>query len=127
MARCDKAYKRVGIVRNVIDLMADFGCQGIKLIHENKRIERFSQRWFKHMVDGPKATERFLNYLYRIGTVVCQRQTCKITLSEERRMAIASEYDIIEPSHEMKKPLRIRKKVIPCGYTFLNPMTLRLG
>ncbi len=127
MARCDKAYKRVGIVRNVIDLMADFGCQGIKLIHENKRIERFSQRWFKHMVDGPKTTERFLNYLYRIGTVVCQRQTCKITLSEERRMAIASEYDIIEPSHEMKKPLRIRKKVIPCGYTFLNPMTLEVA
>ena len=63
MRACDTAYKKVGIVRNVIDLMADFGCQGVKVVHENKRIQRFVQKWFTHKVDGPKVTERFLNYL----------------------------------------------------------------
>ena len=43
---CDVAYKKVGIVRNVIDLMSDFGSQGVKLVHENKRIQRFSDRWY---------------------------------------------------------------------------------
>ncbi len=125
MRSCDTAYKKVGIVRNVIDLMADFGCQGVKLVHENKRIQRFSQRWFNHKVDGPKVTERFLNYLYRIGTVVTQRQMCKISLKEERQLSMA---DItLEPTHEPKEVIKPQKRVIPCGYSFLNPLSLELA
>ena len=101
MASCDKAYKKVGIVRNVIDLMSDFGSQGVKVVHSNKRIERFAQRWFSHKIAGENTTERFLNYLYRLGTVVAQRQMCKITLSEEKRMSIAGKDDyILEPTHK---------------------------
>tara|TARA_Y100000592_G_scaffold100659_1_gene181797 strand:- start:967 stop:3165 length:2199 start_codon:yes stop_codon:yes gene_type:complete len=128
MSSCNNAYKKVGIVRNVIDLMADFGSQGVKLVHENKKIQRFSQRWFTHKVDGEKTTERFLNYLYRIGTVVSQRQLCKISLSEERILSIAGKNDIIlEPTHEQKPALKVKKRVIPCGYSFLNPLTLEVA
>ena len=35
---CMDAYDKVGIVRNVIDLMGDFGCQGINIVHENKSV-----------------------------------------------------------------------------------------
>ena len=49
---CDSAYKKVGIVRNVIDLMADFGSQGVKLVHENKKIQTFAQKWFKQKIGG---------------------------------------------------------------------------
>jgi len=125
MGACDKAYKKVGIVRNVIDLMADFGCQGVKVVHENKRIQRFAHRWFTHKVDGAKVTERFLNYLYRLGTVVSQRQMAKISMSEERRLAMAD--IILEPTHTPEEPLKPRKRVIPCGYSFLNPMTLEVA
>ena len=38
---CMDAYDKVGIVRNVIDLMGDFGCQGINIVHENKSAEKF--------------------------------------------------------------------------------------
>ena len=129
MSACNAAYKKVGIVRNVIDLMADFGSQGVNLIHENKRIQRFSQKWFTHMVDGENVTERFLNYLYRIGTVVTQRQMCKISMSEERMLAMASNKKdlILEPTHEMKKSLKPKKRVVPCGYSFLNPLTLEVA
>ena len=126
MSYCDKAYKKVGIVRNVIDLMSDFGSQGVTVVHSNKKIQRFAQRWFSHKISGENITERFLNYLYRLGTVVCQRQMCKISISEERRMAIAQEANILEPTHETKEVLKTKKRVIPCGYNFLNPLTLEL-
>ena len=128
MSRCNSAYKKVGIVRNVIDLMADFGSQGVKLVHENKKIQRFSQRWFTHKVDGESTTERFLNYLYRIGTVVSQRQLCKISLTEERLLSLSGKDDIIlEETHKQKQSLKVKKRVIPCGYSFLNPLTLEVA
>tara|TARA_Y100001963_G_scaffold44919_1_gene63147 strand:+ start:9930 stop:12128 length:2199 start_codon:yes stop_codon:yes gene_type:complete len=127
MSSCDRSYKKVGIVRNVIDLMSDFGSQGVRLVHDNKKIQRFAQRWFTHKVDGEKTTERFLNYLYRIGTVVCQRQMCKISMKEERALSIASNVEYLEPTHEPKLEPKVRKRVIPCGYSFLNPMTLEVA
>ena len=44
---CMSAYDKVGIIRNVIDLMGDFTCQGINIVHENKSVEKFFQQWFK--------------------------------------------------------------------------------
>ena len=38
---CMDAYDKVGIIRNIIDLMGDFGCQGINVVHENKSVEKF--------------------------------------------------------------------------------------
>ena len=61
---CLDAYDKVGIIRNVIDLMGDFGSQGINIVHPNKSVERFYQQWFKS-VNGPERSERFLNNLYK--------------------------------------------------------------
>ena len=44
---CMAAYDKVGIIRNVIDLMSDFASQGINLVHPNKRIEKFYRKWFQ--------------------------------------------------------------------------------
>ena len=35
---CMEAYDKVGIIRNIIDLMGDFGSQGINIVHENKSV-----------------------------------------------------------------------------------------
>ena len=127
MRSCDAAYKRVGIVRNVIDLMSDFGSQGVKLVHPNKRVQRFAQRWFSHKIHGENITERFLNYLYRIGSVVAQRQMSKISMKEERILSIAGNDSLVlEPTHDPKEPLKTKKRVIPSGYTFLNPLTVEI-
>ena len=40
MGMCMSAYDRVGIIRNVIDLMSDFASQGLVLVHPNKNIEK---------------------------------------------------------------------------------------
>ena len=75
---CMDAYDKVGIVRNVIDLMGDFGCQGIKIVHENKSVEKFFQQWFKKC-NGKERSERFLNNLYRTGQVFVYKSYAQIT------------------------------------------------
>jgi hypothetical protein len=123
---CNRAYKRVGIIRKVIDLMSDFGSQGVKVHHPNKRIQRFARRWFKHKVRGHTVTERFLNYFYRLGTAVAQRRMAKISISEERRLAIAGD-DVLKPTEKTPSSLKTQKRNIPNGYNFLNPMSLEVA
>ena len=51
------AYDKVGIIRNIIDLMGDFGSQGINIVHENKSAEKFIRQWFKK-VSGKERSEQ---------------------------------------------------------------------
>lgn len=83
--RADDIYQRVGLVKNVIDLMGDFACQGIRIVHPNKRVERFYKAWFKK-VSGKDRSERFLNNLYRSANIVISRQTAKISTKTIDRM-----------------------------------------
>jgi len=116
----DTIYHRVGLVKNVIDLMGDFGCQGIRLVHKNKKIERFYKSWFDK-VSGIERSERFLNNLYRVGNVVINRQTAKISLkvSESMSRAVASP-DLILSDMNMSE-LSLEKREIPWRYTFIDP------
>ena len=77
IAQCMQAYSRVGIIRNVIDLMSDFATQGLVLVHPNKTIEKFYRKWWAE-VNGNDRSERFLNYLYRTGNVIVRRSTARI-------------------------------------------------
>jgi len=76
------AYDKVGLIRNVIDLMGDFACQGLTIVHKDPIIEKFYKNWFKQ-VGGYDRSERFLNYLYRAGNVIINRSTAKITKGHE--------------------------------------------
>jgi len=113
---CMDAYDKVGIIRNVIDLMGDFGSQGINLVHEDKSVEKFYRQWFKK-VDGGERSERFLNNLYRAGNVIVYRSNAKITPELSRYMKtlgndIKVEISPLEPG------------VIPWRYNFFNPLTI---
>lgn len=113
----DTIYQRVGLVKNVIDLMGDFGSQGIRLVHRNKRIERFYQNWFDK-IGGQDRSERFLNNLYRVGNVVMNRQTAKIGKRVENKLYKArGEADLIVLDNEPKTT----RKEIPWHYTFIDP------
>jgi hypothetical protein len=114
----DDIYQRVGLVRNVIDLMGDFASQGIRIVHPNKRIERFYKAWFKK-INGKDRSERFLNNLYRTGNVVLNRQTAKLNnkITDKMYRATAAA-DIPDPEDE---DITINKKEIPWKYTFIDP------
>lgn len=120
MSICMKAYEKVGIIKNVIDLMSDFGCQGIRLQHPNPRIERFYNKWFKK-VRGRDRSERFLNHLYRSANIIVNRSYGKINTRQENEMKRThgiDEDDII------LEDIKTKKRQIPLEYSFLNPMSV---
>lgn len=114
---CMEAYDKVGIVRNVIDLMGDFSSQGITLVHPNKTIEKFYRNWF-NQIRGVERSERFLNYLYRAGNVIVRRKTAKINKNKENELKRAAAADI------SPEQVKILKREVPWQYEFLNPLAV---
>ena len=118
---CMTAYDKVGIIRNIIDLMADFACQGRNIVHPNKRNEKFYRKWFQK-ISGKERSERFLNNLYRCGNVIVKRRTAKITkkIETELRKSVGQpDIDIVS--------LSVPKREIPWKYDFLNPMSIEVA
>ena len=118
LKKAEDIYQRVGLVKNVIDLMGDFASQGIRPVHRNKRIERFYRKWFKK-INGKERSERFLNNLYKSGNVVINRQTGKVSIkaADSLYRTIASPDFQIQDVDEIK----FEKREIPWKYTFIDP------
>lgn len=118
MYKCMQAYEKVGIIKNVIDLMGDFGSQGITLHHKDRKIQAFYRKWWE-MAHGTERSERFLNTLYRCGNVIINKRYGKLTAKERREMSKASD------TYEIVKDI-INKKTIPLKYDFLNPLSIEV-
>jgi hypothetical protein len=115
---CMDAYDKVGIIRNIIDLMGDFGSQGINIVHPNKTVEKFYQQWFKS-VNGKERSERFLNNLYKTGNVIMYRSYANITPELEKYMkSLAKDIKVETPS--------MKQNQIPWRYNFFSPLTVEL-
>ena len=115
--KADDIYQRVGLVKNVIDLMGDFGAQGIRLVHKVKKTERFFQEWFRRC-NGKDRSERFLNNLYKTGNVVINRQTGKLSTKSINQMYAANAAADISLL-SIDNPVASRE--IPWIYTFIDP------
>jgi hypothetical protein len=114
---CMDAYDKVGIIRNIIDLMGDFGSQGIQIVHRDKSVEKFYQQWFRN-VNGKERSERFLNNLYRTGNVIIYRSYAEITPKLKQYMkALSSDIKVELPSASPNE--------IPWRYNFFNPLTVK--
>ena len=115
---CMDAYDKVGIIRNIIDLMGDFGSQGINIVHRDKSVEKFYQQWFKN-VNGKERSERFLNNLYRCGNVIIHRSYANITPQLKNYMkALANDIKVEVPN--------VPENQIPWRYNFFNPLTVKM-
>lgn len=115
---CMDAYDKVGIIRNVIDLMGDFGCQGIQIVHQNKSVEKFYQQWFRS-INGKERSERFLNNLYKTGNVIAYRSYAKVTPRLNKYMkSLASDIKVEVPN--------FTSNTIPWRYNFFNPLTIKM-
>lgn len=123
---CMQAYERIGIVRNVIDMMAEFACQGIDLVHPNEKIEKFYKEWFKK-INGVERTERILNMLYRSGNVIIKRLVATLDDKDVQNLqkGIASDSDM-PFDKPVGEPITSLKNEIPWGYTIYNPCTVEV-
>ena len=115
---CMDAYDKVGIIRNIIDLMGDFGSQGIQIVHKDKTVEKFYQQWFKN-INGKERSERFLNNLYKTGNVIVYRSYANITPQLRNYMkSLANDIKVEVPSAPENQ--------IPWRYNFFNPLTVKM-
>ena len=114
------AYRRIGLIRNAIDLMGDFACQGIRLVHQNPRIERFYNDWFSR-VKGKFVSERVCNLLFREANVPIRMKTAKLNkqkrLEMQKSIATPDMQAIINNKDFLKGEL-------PWQYIFLDPILI---
>jgi len=113
------AYRRIGLVHNAIDLMGDFCSQGIRLVHPNKRIERFFNDWFKN-VHGSRVSERMAHLLFREANVPIRWYTARIDrlkkLDMQKSVAADVKYNQDDPVY--------KRNEIPWRYNFIDPLLI---
>lgn len=115
-----RAYRQIGLIRNAIDLMGDFAAQGIRLVHNNPRIENFYNDWFSR-ASGPFVSERLCNLLFREANVPIRMKTAKINTKKKLEMQKSI------GSVDMQALLysgKFKKGEIPWQYTFLDPLNI---
>jgi hypothetical protein len=124
LKKAEDIYQRVGLVKNVIDLMGDFAVHGVKLVHTNKRIEKFYRHWFKK-INGKDRSERFLNNLYKTGNIVINRQTAKLSIKITDRLY----QSIAAPDLQVNEldTIKVEKREIPWKYTFIDPVVVEIA
>jgi hypothetical protein len=115
---CMKAYDRVPPVYNVINLMTDFTVKGIRIVHPKPSLNRFYNDYWKY-ANGFHVSERFCNYLYRIGTVPVKIKTAKVPIKTEKQWkSTTAEADVEIPKVE------VETRTIPFEFSFLHPLSL---
>lgn len=118
---CMEIYRYNPILRNVVDMMASFGCQGIEIMHPNKARQQTYRHWFQK-VNGPSVSQHFLRTLYSSGNVFVKRGVAKIKESDLKDMQRG--FADLRPDMEYTKLPKPKRNEIPIKYTFLNPANI---
>lgn len=129
---CQAVYRRVGMVRNIIDLMTDFAAEGLELQHTTKTQERFFREWARRVNLQGRAHD-FMKLLMRDANVIVRRKNAFITrpaVKEMTRAGVAG-IDLVDETkvHDSLEKIKITKKQtgrreIPWRYTFLSPVMI---
>lgn len=124
---CMGVYKEsgFGLIRNIVDLMAELVVEGIDVVHKKKKNEKFAKAWFHKTVKGPVFSERFTNLLCRTSNNFVKRDTKQIPLNKVRKYYKGeggNDTDGISYKDEpYKQEMEVVKRTIPVRYTLLNP------
>lgn len=119
IALCEGACEKVGLIKNVVDLMGDFASQGIDIIHKDDKAQRVIAAWAKRINLKDRA-ERFLNMLYSVGTVGVLRQTATLNNIDLKRIQ-----ELISPNNVEIDNTRPTSD-IPIGYNYIHPNSLEI-
>lgn len=112
------AYRRIGLIHNAMDLYGDFAAQGIRLVHPNKRIERFYNDWFEQ-VEGKRVSERLGHLLFREANVPIRWYTAKI--NKKKRLEMQKSIAAVDISVDIDA-ITSTKSEIPWRYNFIDPI-----
>jgi hypothetical protein len=132
IATCQAIYKKVGMIRNIIDLMADFASEGLELKHPIKKQEKFYKAWAKK-VDLSGRAHDWLKLFLRDGNVIVRRKNAQITIPVIKQMTKADivglmsleETSVEEKPEKLKKEVKkVKKGEIPWRYVFISPVVV---
>lgn len=135
IAACQAMYRKVGMIRNIIDLMADFAGEGLIFRHPIKSQQRFYEAWAKKTNISGRAHD-FMKLLLRDANVIVRRKTAIITAPVVKQMTKAYhdyeevvDLNSLEENIPTETPEKIKiekrktnKKEIPWQYTFISPV-----
>jgi hypothetical protein len=113
---CRTVYKRASIVRQVIDLMTNFSCDGIHLEHSNLKVEAFFNAWFKKL-NIKQISEEFARHALIDCNVIVKKVTAKMNTPVERQWVGGS--PDVKINVDKEKTLT---REIPVRYIFLDPL-----
>ena len=111
MTLCYSAYEKLGIIKSVIDMMSEFGAEGISLVHEDAGPAKFYEEWAR-TVNLEDRAERFLSWLFKSGNTVVRRQYGQ--LNSPRIQNLKENNPAIKYGN------------IPLNYIFYNPATIEV-
>lgn len=118
---CRHIYRRVGIVREVINLMTDFACEDLEILHIDPSAQAFLNVWAKK-IDLKAAAEEFVRHFLVDGNTVVKRVTARLSKPVERDMM---ENVKASPDINVRKPASsVDPREIPWRYIFLNVANL---
>jgi len=121
-------YRKIGLIRNIIDLMSDFASEGLTIRHPIKKQQRFYEAWAKK-VDLQGRSHDFMKLLLRDANVIVRRKDGILTDKIIKMMTKGStnlENLLVQNVEEKPekidvKKTKTKKKVIPWRYIFLSP------
>lgn len=88
IASCMMSYLGYGVVRNIIDLYADFATEGIEIDHPDKSVRNFYRTWATKIDLDDRIHSMFLN-LFVSGNVFVHRRWASLSDKEKRAMKSA--------------------------------------
>jgi len=114
MIKCRCAYDRVGVIKSVVDMMSEFGAEGIEIIHPDAGPNTFYKNWAK-TVKLEDRVERFLSWYFKCGNTVVRRNYGTIT---RQGLQSLKDSQVIDDQTVGGK--------IPIGYIFYDPATIEV-
>lgn len=131
MREADKAYREVGIVRNVVDIMTDFTAAGLNVHHPIAAQERFYRAWL-NKVQMEEVAKLALRGMYKWANVGIWRFWGKIRPKTKREM-MAKAKELFEQGKD-KEGVRaffreddtVKAGRIPIRYSCIPPFHVKI-
>jgi hypothetical protein len=117
IAACILAYLGYGVVRNIVDLYADFATEGLTIEHPQKSIRNFYNAWAKKVRLNERVHNIFMN-LFITGNVFVHRRWADLDNSDERAMKRTEATEIINDKLVIRG--KTRDRVVDPNSNFLD-------
>ena len=123
IAECVHIYRTTGMVKNIIDLMSDFTTEGIDIVHEDGKQQKFYTAW-ANRIGLKNRVEHIARTYFKEGTVAISAKSGTISKKEEKAL-IAQGAVIKLKKGNLLVTEEVKARRIPIDYEIYNPSNLK--